>query len=482
MAEKEPRMDISPFPSLIQPPKKEGETVAPTTVPEDLRKFIDENLKKEVSTKTRGERIKEEYASLEPTFRELLGDTKSDARTNALLLLADAGFKFASTYKPTMAMALGEAMSGLPRGFANIVAQARDRDIKIKTAALQQATDNVNMQDKIARDFQLEGLRIEGRVMTEAMKAKNARDLEILKNSNAWRTTVYNGDKELLLKQLEQGGVVEEDGGMGLVIQKTKGGSFIGSYIRPDKDGNPPPVVVEAVRSRNTLTETDNPYVRNRGPAPTTSVTTREGRDKLGMSMQSFDNTLRLVDDIQGEIGKLYTPLTWVEDKVNNIVVPLSMGGVKPNVNLEAAKVRVEAGLVQVIKQLAAANDQGRVAVYEQQMVEGILDNLRKSTGFLSDPELAASSLAALKTSLRNSRQQVLTQLGFVDKDLTMDVPALGTKNSPYVLSEDPAERTRMKNYLLSTFSGTKDPRASVYIQLPDGRVTTMPVLDIGKL
>lgn len=446
------------------------EVLKPEEAPK-VEEFIQTKLKEEAPLKTRAQRIKEEYKELEPTFRELLGDTKAEARTNALLLLADAGFKLASTYKPTMAMAIGEAFSGLPRGFAAIVAQARDRDIKVKTAALQQATDNINLQDKYARDFQIESLKIDGKMLQEVLKARNARELEQIKGRFKIGETAYKGDIDLLLEQIRTGGVKESDAGMGLVVQETKGGSYIGSYIKPGANGELPPVVRSAIDSRWTLRPTDNPFVDNRGPAPTTVETDKGERVKLGTTLRGLDDSLRALDDLRGQYAQLYSPGTWFTDKINNVIVPISGGMVRPDVDQAAAATRINAGLNQVMKRIASANDQGRVAVQEQEWARDMLGGLTNPTAFFSNKEIAAKQFAAMEAQLRNARQQVLTQLGFVADDVSMKVPSTGTQNDPFVISADPQEQQRMFRYLASTIGTIQDPRASVYIQMPNGRV-----------
>jgi hypothetical protein len=493
----EEEVDLStPFSNLIEPPPKKtgpeprymgpapGTTAPGATTPivpptpeqkkeETVTDFIKDKMKEESPAviKTRAQRIKEESEALMPTFKEILGDTKSDIRTNALLLLADAGFKFASTYKPTVGMAFGEAFSGVPRGFAALAAQARDRDIKIKSAVLEKAVDNVNMQDKLARDYQIEGLKIQGRIFTEGIKAKNAKELEMLKQSGAWRNTVYNGDKDLLLEQIRTGGVVEKDAGMGLVTQETKGGSFIGSYIKPDKNGNLPAVVVSAISSPYTLRETDNPFVTNRGPAPTTVETDKGERVKLGNTLRSLDNSLRMLNDVRGTYSQLYSPGTWFTDKINNIIVPISAGAIRPDVNQEAAATRIASAINTVQKQIASANDSGRVAVQEQEWAREMLGGLTNPTAFFSNKDIAAKQFAAMEAQLRNARQQVLTQLGYESNDLTMATPSTGTQTDPFVIPADPQQQQNMFRYLASTIGASQDPRAMVYLQLPNGRI-----------
>lgn len=457
-------LSIGPFGAKevapIIPPKAETGPVVPPKEEKDLNTFIKDKLKEEAPAQTRGERIKQEFKDLAPTFKELLGDTKSDIRTNALLLLADAGFKFASTYKPTMGMAFAEALSGVPRGFAALVAQARDRDIKINTAALQQAVDNVNLQDKLARDLQLKQLDVYGRTVVEQMKG-NARV----------REAVLKGDYDLMMKQLENQGFVFKDGGMGMTIMEKKNGSYEGLFIRPDKNGNPPPVVKQAIDSNYTLRPTDNPFVTNRGPAPTTVETDKGERVKLGNSLRSLDNSLRMLNDVRGQYSQLYSPGTWFQDKINNVIVPISGGLVRPDVDQAAAATRIASALNMVQKQIASANDSGRVAVQEQEWAREMLGQLNTPTAFFANKDIAAKQFAAMESQLRNARQQVMTQLGFITEDLVMNTPSTGSKTDPFVISSDPEERTRMFRYLSSTIGTSQDPRATVYLQFPNGRI-----------
>jgi len=443
----------------------------------DTTQFVKDNV-----FKTRGERIRAEYKDLEPTFRELLGDTKADARTNALLLLADAGFKFASTYKPTMAMALSESLSGVPKGFAAIVAQAKDRDIKIKTAVLQEAVNSVNVQDKIARDFQLESLRIEGRLANSVLQARsreqlenirstNAQILENIKGGNTRANTILTNDLAIQLELVKNQGLVEEDGGVGLTIVKDRKGSLVGSYIKPDANGKLPPEVEQAITSRWTLRETDNPFVDNLGNAPTTFERDKGERIKLNNTLRSLDNSLKSIDNIRGTYVAAYSPGTWVQDKINNIIVPVSGGSVRPDVKQDAVVAQIRMTMNGLMKQIAAANDSGRVAVQEQEWVREMTDALNNPTAFFANKDRAAKLFAVIETQLRNSRQQVLTQLGFENRDFTMRVPQTGTETDPFVVPADPEGQKRMFTYLGSVYGSLQDPNAKVYVQKPNGKI-----------
>jgi len=404
---------------------------------------------KEVSAKpkalTRIERIKQGRAEYEPLYKELLGDTSEDAKTNALLLLADAGFKLASTYKPTFAMALAESAKDLPRGLASIAAQDKDRDIKVKTAALSQAISDVTAQDAAAA----------------------ARQLEVLR-----------GDYKLLAKQVDQGGIIVEDGGLGGRITKTKSGSFTGFGIDP-KD----PAVTSAVKSRYTLRPTDNPFVSNLGEAPTLIVEDKAARLELGSTLAAHDNSLKTIEIAKNSLSQLYSPGTFFVDKVNNLIVPIDFtGAIRPDLDQEAAKSTLMTLQNTLSKSIASANNSGRTAVQEQEWARQLTAAIADPTAFFKDRELAAKTLSAIETSIRNARQETLTQLGFEKNDYVMRTPNTGTKNDPFRISTDPAEQQIMYKFLGDTVGKLQDPKAFVHLRMPDGQVQQFTPIQLRAL
>ena len=404
---------------------------------------------KEVSAKpkalTRIERIKQGRAEYEPLYKELLGDTSEDAKTNALLLLADAGFKLASTYKPTFAMALAESAKDLPRGLASIAAQDKDRDIKVKTAALSQAISDVTAQDAAAA----------------------ARQLEVLR-----------GDYKLLAKQVDQGGIIVEDGGLGGRITKTKSGSFTGFGIDP-KD----PAVTSAIKSRYTLRPTDNPFVSNLGEAPTLIVDDKAARLELGSTLAAHDNSLKTIEIAKNSLSQLYSPGTFFVDKVNNLIVPIDFtGAIRPDLDQEAAKSTLMTLQNTLSKSIASANNSGRTAVQEQEWARQLTAAIADPTAFFKDRELAAKTLSAIETSIRNARQETLTQLGFEKNDYVMRTPNTGTKNDPFRISTDPAEQQIMYKFLGDTVGKLQDPKAFVHLRMPDGQVQQFTPIQLRAL
>jgi len=425
-----PAAEKPAFAPMAMAPVRPDEFGALAEVGEE-KKSTQDFIKTAIKEKTRGERIKEGYAELAPLFSEILGDNKEDMKTNALLLLADAGFKLASSRQPTFAMAVGEASAGIPKGFAALVAQAKDRDLKIKSTALSQAFSDVQEQDKYAQQTKLKLLDI---------------------------------DKELLKEMAKNRNGVVKDGGGGLRIAETKDGSFLGVSIDP-KD----PTVQNAVQSRFTLRDTDNPYVENRGPAPSSVETDKGERIKLTAQLRAFDNNLKVLENLKGTYAELYSPGTWFVDKVNNLIVPIDPTGlVRPDVNQAAAAQQIKTSMNSLMRNIAASGDAGRVAVQEQEWARQTAESISDPTAFFQNKELAAKGFVTLEAGMRNARQQLLTQLGYESNDYTMRIPNTGTQNDPFVIPTDKDSQRVMFNFLGSTIGKLQDPKATVYVRMPN--------------
>lgn len=377
--------------------------------------------------------IRNKYKEYGPLFKEILGDDQDSMRANAMLLLADAGFKYASkrpTPGSTAVSIFSEAFGDLPKGMAALASQAQDRKIKINTAALQQAVTDVTTAKKEAADI---------------------------------RKILLKGDYELMKVQADKAGAKLEDGGAGLVIATSPKTGFLGMSIDPKN-----PTVQTAVNSPYTLNDA-NPFVEYRGKAPTSVETDKAERVKLTTSMRGVDDALKQLDNVRGQYSQLYSPGTWVTDKVNNLFVPISGGLIRPDLDQAAAATQIKTSLNSITKRIAAANDGGRVAVQEQEWSREMLNGLTEPEKFFANKEIAAKQFVTMEAQLRNARQQLLTQLGYEEGDYVMRTPNTGTKNDPFVIPTDPKAQTQMFNFLGSTIGKTQDPRATVYLKLPNG-------------
>lgn len=428
---------------VVAPPvtaTKAEEPAAEAPATEDTtQSFIKANLAtpKVESTKDRITRIKEAQAEYAPLYKELLGDTKEDMYVNAMLMLADAGFRYAgmpAKTGTTPLSRLGQAAQGIPQGFMALLAQAKDRQMKVDTAALSQAVSDIQEQDKYAQQLRMEMLK---------------------------------GDYRLLSEQIKQGGAIEEHLGGGHIAVKTKNGSYKGTYIDPNN-----PTVKAAVSSRWTLRPTDNPFVENRGEAPTSPVSTKEEVSQLTGTLRALDNSLSTLDNLKGVYSRAYGPGAWFSDKVNNLLVPvLPSAVVRPDVDLKDASTRISTGMNAILKNIASANDSGRVAVQEQEWVRETAQGITDPTKFFADKELAAKQFNSMEAMLRNARQQVLTQLGYEKNDFVMNTPNTGTKSDPFIMPSDPESQQRMMRFLGSTVGKIQDPRATVYVRMPNNTV-----------
>jgi hypothetical protein len=395
---------------------------------DDTKDFID-RVTEQAKKRTKGDRIRERYDEISPLYKEILGDDADARKQQALLLLAEAGFKFASTAKPTMGMALASALSGVPAGLSALAAQKADREAKIKSAALSQAVEDIGAEDASARQLQLEMLK---------------------------------GDYRLLQEQAKRGGNVKlTDGGAGLRVAENKDGSFLGYSIDPED-----PTVKRAVTSRFTLTP-NNPFVVSLGQAPQAPETDKGERIKLTTALRDLDDTLSLIEGAKTDLAGAYGPGAWYSNFENNMLVPVTP--LRPNVADAKAKSSIDIRLNRIKGNLARVNNSGRVSVQEQQWIDEILP--AKAGTFFQDPEVNAARFNALQALVQTQRQQVLAQLGYVTDELVMQAPALGTKNDPFALPADEQGQANMLRFLGGTLGRVENPNALVYIRTPDGVV-----------
>jgi hypothetical protein len=330
-------------------------------------------------------------------------------------------------------MAVGEAASGLPKGLMALNAQAKDRDLKIKSAALSQAFSTVQEEDKYIQQLTVD-------------------------NNKA-----LNKAKELILKNdLENGQVIRKDGGGGRLILEDKKGNYLDMQINPTH-----PIVKSLQNSRFNLNAETNPYVTERGPAPS-MVVDKDALPDVLKGITRIDRSVAAIDRVLDDVMGIYGPSSFFKDTYNKLIVPVT----PLSASLETAdkKARVSEALNALSKQLAAeGGGGGRESVQTQQWAREILPTLPAK--FFSDPEVMLQEFQTLKTSLLNSRHVYLTEGGYDGTERVMSTPALGTKNSPFVISSDPAEANRMYNFLGRTVGTISTPNAIVHIRKPTGEV-----------
>lgn len=396
--------------------------------------------------KGRVQRIKDAYGEYLPLYEDLIGADDTDSiKTNALLLLADAAFKFAGDAEsPTMAVALSRAASGIPRGLAVLANDAKERGIKIKTAALDQAIGDISAEDKAARDLQIEIVKGANRVRLEQAK------------------------------QAGKSGLITKSAGAGLTYLTDKDGGYYGGWaIDPDH-----PVYKSALESKYTLQPTSNPFVQYRGPAPTTIVTDEKSRLDLEGNLRAADDMLREIEQIEVVLKDLYGPSAWASDVYNNVLVPLSLGKLPADKVTQRAKTQLLRSANILAKNFASLQQSGRVSVQQEKWSREVLDKLLDPTAFFSDPRLAASTVASARTAGLNARQQVLTQLGFANQDLMAVTLPTGTPEDPFIVPRDETEADKLYNFLRQTVAKDPKQKGTVFLEI-NGKVTPMSLESI---
>ena len=123
------------------------------------------------------------------------------------------------------------------------------------------------------------------------------------------------------------------------------------------------------------------------------------------------------------------------------------------------------------MKGIAKAGDNGHVAVQEQKWIRDNNNNIAFPVGFLENKELAAKGIEGLYTDTANARQRILTQLGYEKNDYVKRVASTGTQGDPFVIPADKDSQRIMFNYLGSTIGKLQDPKAMVYVQMPNNTI-----------
>jgi len=409
--------------------------------PTDTTTFIERIKEEQKKPTSKVDRIKAGYEEYLPLFESLIDTSKDkqDMRTNAMLLLADAGFKLASSKQPTMAMAIGESFAGIPRGLAALAADAKERGIKLKTAALTQSINDITAADKYAAELEKALVKQRTDLVKAAMNQKGDK-------------VVYDGS--------------------GLTHRENKDGSFIsGSW---DVDLNDP-TVQSVINSEYTL-KASNPYVQDRGPAPATFITNKEIRSKKEAGLADLDNGLAIVDQIRSVVSTAYGPEAFFTDVYNNLFVPL---GAPAAVKDEKAISQLKQLGNSLRNSMARAEQDGRLSNQDIENVNETLTALLDPAAFFSDPELAAATITALRTNFLNARHTIGMQLGIYNRNRALTAPATGTKSDPFVIPADPDQATAMFSFLAQTLGKNLPPNQGIYVKR-NGRLESIQAGDFN--
>ena len=404
-------------PAAAAPTKLEEETTAPTA-PKTVEELVEKQAKGD--KKNRLEAYMEENL---PIFEKYMGSDKDASQVQALLLLADAGLEYATKPARTGMMALANAFKRVPAGLSQIAAQEEARKSQIKGAALTSGLQTIAAEDKTTALLQ----------------------------------------RELIKKAISSGEVVPTDRGAGLTSYVDKQGqdkgmrldpqvanSFLNSRFTPqvqkDKEGN--------VVGFNT------PYARVSEGSQTINLD-KSTRERLAGDISRQEIAIAKLDDaIKMYTDTAFGPKAFFANFKNNVLVPVSP--LKPNTLTEEQRTKINTAMNTAVKAIARAGDTGNIAVAEQNAAQSILGD--KPGTFFSDYETALKRLMTVRTDLANQRLSTASQLGWINQDVQLDVPNLGTP-------ADPIPQDKL-GYLTSLKA--VNPNAQVYINI-NGKAT--PVL-----
>jgi len=387
-----------------------------------------------------------------------------------LLLIADAAFRLAGTTKGgSFAGNVAEAASDLPRGFASISAQDRDRALKVKSAALSGAMERVGAEDKYDQALKIAEARALAEDLKQTKRFAHEKEIETIKGTNQVQLK--------MLEDAQKGGRSKRiNAGVGLFEIEDGYGNHVGFALDDNalKPGGPLHAIIT---SPNSLNPDTNPYVDNYGPAPGTLVQDKAQRIKIQQNIASDDRNLALLAQAKNVVSKVYGPKAFTYDLVNNILVPI--GAASPIVDVSDATLTLRNIFNQMGRESAGEN--GRVSNQGQQWARDTLKQLDNPTGFWQDASLATNAINNREAAIRNERYASGSQLGVGKDNLVMRTVPLGIQNDPFVIPADPQKEGVMVNWLKANI-GSREDQSRVWVKFPTGQSVSLSPQQIRDL
>jgi len=420
--------DVTPESTPINynnvPPAREA---APVSEAEKNNQLIQEAT----ARKTRGQRLEDYMSENVPIFEKYLGGDKDYNQAQALFVLSDMGLKLATTRKKgeSFASAFARSAQGVPAGLSNIAATEEQAKRQIKSAALTSGLQTIAAEDKQAADREKELIR--------SLKAKG--DL-VATELGAGLTSYRSKDGQPVAMQ----------------ISPTIINSFLNSRFTPQAIKN----------DKGVVTGYDTPYARV-GPQSQTINEDKGTRERLASEVSRQEQALSAIDEVIKEYSGAFGPKAFFSNLRNNVLVPVSP--LDPNVMTEQKRTKINMAMNTATKAIARTGDTGNIAVAEQQAAQSILGD--KPGTFFSDSEGALKRMMTVRTSLANQRFNTASQLGWVNQEIQLDVPNLGTASDPIPLDKMSYLKSAAKTF----------PNGQVFIINAQGQVKPAPLSSITQ-
>ena len=405
--------EVVPIPSIVD------KAMTPSTEPKTVEELMTQQTGVPVGEKKGLENRLDTYMKENlPVFEKYMGGNKEDTQIQALLLLADAGLEYATTGARTPMMALANAAKRLPGGLGQLGAQESARKSQIKGAALTSGLQTLAAEDKANAALQKE--------LYKQLVTKG----ELIPTDLGAGLTTYRGK-------------LGEDRGMR--VDPTVTNSFLQSSYTPQVVKNKDGAVVGL----------DTPYARVGGTTSQTINTDKGTRERLASEISRQEAALRSIDSALTDYTIAFGPNAFFTNFKNNTLVPVTP--LNPNVVAEKKRTQILTAFNTAGKAIARTGDTGNIAVAEQKGADYILGD--KPGTFFSDPETALARIMAVRTDIANQRLATAQQLGWVNQDIQLEVPNLGTKNDPI-----PQDKLSYVTNLAKA-----NPNGQVYIMTPKG-------------
>jgi hypothetical protein len=314
---------------------------------------------------------------------------------------------------------LANAAKGLPGGLGQLAAQETARKSQIAGAALTSGLQTLAAEDK-----------------AEALLRR-----------------------EILKKAASSGEIIPTDLGAGLTSYRGKQGDDRGAVIDPKvtdsfiKSTYTPQVVKD---DKGEVIGFNTPYARITGTTSQTINTDKGTRERLANEVSRQEQALASIDAALLDYTNAFGPSAFVTNFKNNTLVPV-VPFLNPDVIAQKNRTRILSAFNTAGKAIARTGDTGNIAVAEQKGADFILGD--KPGTFFSDPESALASIMTVRTNLANQRLVTAQQLGWINQDIQLEVPNLGTKNDPI-----PVDKLAYVENLAK-----ENPKGQVYIMTPQG-------------
>jgi hypothetical protein len=379
-------------------------------------------------------------------YKELLGTNPNDQKTQAYLLLAEAGLALAGATGRNQGERISKGLRGLPSGLAKIAAEKTQMDRAATSAAISAVEQEDRDRMKYAYDLRKKA--------SDLLKANLPRTQKIQFQANLRKSmnpSLTDEQAEMLGVGLVDGHFAEDEFGN----LRSKDGQIL------DRG----PGMMATAPGQVGYIADDNPFLvkgKNTLPAAITKdeiTRVRKDRSDSAKLLASIQTSMPLIEKTFG-IGNVLTRA------VTSAVTPF-VGDVGP---FSADKLQGERAIVMLRKEITRllAMNPERASVYEQQLINTLTTPPSK---LLTTPEIVVGELQNFSTMLTNEINAFDSQLNPNTEFKQLKVPPLGTKNDPI-----PPNAVKM----LGEFFESR-PSGIIYVQRQDPRTGQTSVIGLTR-